>query len=145
MHLILLRICRRSVLPYTRFCNCLLITITFYTLLTSLFCIQMFLSSQYMCSVLSKRSVLKSCDWLLAKTWIFVGYQFIICIRDLVKRRPTACPFSMHSLVVMLNLLSLGKVKDSLANTVRVSWNLKCYHKDQYIYLTKIKEWSKGS
>jgi hypothetical protein len=34
-----LRICRRSVLPYTRFCNCLLITITFYTLLTSLFCI----------------------------------------------------------------------------------------------------------
>jgi hypothetical protein len=27
------------VLPYTRFCNCLLITITFYTLLTSLFCI----------------------------------------------------------------------------------------------------------
>jgi hypothetical protein len=34
------RICRRSVLPYTRFCNCLLITITFYTLLTSLFCIQ---------------------------------------------------------------------------------------------------------
>jgi hypothetical protein len=35
-----LRICRRSVLPYTRFCNCLLITITFYTLLTSLFCIE---------------------------------------------------------------------------------------------------------
>jgi hypothetical protein len=34
-----LRICRGSVLPYTRFCNCLLITITFYTLLTSLFCI----------------------------------------------------------------------------------------------------------
>jgi hypothetical protein len=34
-----LRICRRSVLPYTRFCNCLLITITLYTLLTSLFCI----------------------------------------------------------------------------------------------------------
>jgi hypothetical protein len=33
-----LRICRRSVLPYTRFCNCLLIRITFYTLLTSLFC-----------------------------------------------------------------------------------------------------------
>jgi hypothetical protein len=27
------------VLHYTRFCNCLLITITFYTLLTSLFCI----------------------------------------------------------------------------------------------------------
>jgi hypothetical protein len=26
-----LRICRRSLLPYTRFCNCLLITITFYT------------------------------------------------------------------------------------------------------------------
>jgi hypothetical protein len=37
-----LRICRRSVLPYTRFCNCLLITITFYTLLTSLFCIHRF-------------------------------------------------------------------------------------------------------
>jgi hypothetical protein len=34
-----LRICRGSVLPYTRFCNCLLITITFCTLLTSLFCI----------------------------------------------------------------------------------------------------------
>jgi hypothetical protein len=34
-----LRNCRRSVLPYTRFCNCLSITITFYTLLTSLFCI----------------------------------------------------------------------------------------------------------
>jgi hypothetical protein len=26
-------------LPYTRYCNCLLITITLYTLLTSLFCI----------------------------------------------------------------------------------------------------------
>jgi hypothetical protein len=34
-----LRICRRSVLSYTRFCNCLWIMITFYTLLTSLFCI----------------------------------------------------------------------------------------------------------
>jgi hypothetical protein len=34
-----LRICRGSVLLYTRFCNCLLIMITFYTLLTSLFCI----------------------------------------------------------------------------------------------------------
>jgi hypothetical protein len=33
-------ICRRSVLPYTRFCNCFLITIAFYTLLTSLFCIE---------------------------------------------------------------------------------------------------------
>jgi hypothetical protein len=32
-------ICRKSVMPYTRFCNCLLITITFYTLLNSLFCI----------------------------------------------------------------------------------------------------------
>jgi hypothetical protein len=32
-----LRICRRSVLPYTRFCNCLSITITFCTLLNSLF------------------------------------------------------------------------------------------------------------
>jgi hypothetical protein len=34
-----LRICRRSVLPYIRFCNYPFITITFYTLLTSLFCI----------------------------------------------------------------------------------------------------------
>ena len=34
-----LRICRRSVLPYTRSCNCLWIMITFYTLLTLLFCI----------------------------------------------------------------------------------------------------------
>jgi hypothetical protein len=34
-----LSIFRRSVLPYTRFCNCLFIMITFYTLLTSLFCI----------------------------------------------------------------------------------------------------------
>jgi hypothetical protein len=31
-------------LPYTRFCNCLLITITFYTLLTSLFCILLFIT-----------------------------------------------------------------------------------------------------
>jgi hypothetical protein len=37
-----LRICRRSVLPYTRFWNCFLNydNLTFYTLLTSLFCIQ---------------------------------------------------------------------------------------------------------
>jgi hypothetical protein len=34
-----LRICRGSVLPYTQFCNCLLIAIAFYTLLASLFCI----------------------------------------------------------------------------------------------------------
>jgi hypothetical protein len=60
-----LLICRGSMLPYTRFCICR-VMITFYTLLTSLFCIT---NTLYMCKCLFNCINYSSC-LRKAKLWV---------------------------------------------------------------------------
>jgi hypothetical protein len=79
-----LRICRRSVLPYTRFCNCLLITITFYTLLTSLFCMYMYFqidpnsSMTVVCVTCTYAQMCICCVWIVVTFYTLITSPFDI-------------------------------------------------------------------